>query len=542
MAGSKQCIIDVDLATIVSAAADGKFIRMQAWGDEVEVLNYDDIENGTARHVEVRVFKFVKQDEGYKPVAASGFIVSKSVKPADVVRPKEADDVLKCNFVDVQQGDGSVIETPKGKVMLVDGGDNVMFARYLASRFRGTTEEKPRDVECVLVTHGDADHFQGLTEISKSEKLSRSWQRLFIDPKRVYHNGLVKRPGKIGARKRRETEMLGATETVKDPATNKNITLLTELESDLLEVADEKMNEPFRAWKSALKAYNVRRTKTGAAAIEFRRLEKGDSDAFDFLAEENIKIEVLAPIPVETATVKGLKFLGEPPKGPRIGQESLQLDGGEFKGKSASHTINGHSIVFRLTYGRFNFLFTGDLNDEAARVLTRAHNSGELNLQAEVFKVPHHGSADFSGALLQAVSPVISIISSGDESARKEYIHPRATLVGALGKYSRVEEPLIFVTEMVAFFEVVGKVRPEFHSLDENDVCEIGADGLAVVNKKAAKAFFAFSRTEYGIVKIRTNGRRLLVYTNSGQSDLKEAYAYEVDESGKVRPSPVRKV
>ena len=70
--------------------------------------------------------------------------------------------------------------------------------------------------------------------------------------------------------------------------------------------------------------------------------------------------------------------------------------------------------------------------------------------------MPHHGSADFSGAFFQMVSPVVSVVSSGDESARKEYIHPRATLMGALGRYSRVAEPLVFVTELVAFFNVEG--------------------------------------------------------------------------------------
>jgi hypothetical protein len=52
--------------------------------------------------------------------------------------------------------------------------------------------------------------------------------------------------------------------------------------------------------------------------------------------------------------------------------------------------------------------------------------------------------------MVQAVSPVVSVVSSGDENARKDYIHPRATLVGALGKWSRVPEPLVFVTELVA--------------------------------------------------------------------------------------------
>lgn len=532
---STEETINIDLAKVFDAPEKGKFIRMLSWGDSVEVLNKTD------KHVEIRLFKFVEADEGFKPVPSSGFIIPKSIKPDQVVRPKNKDKVLKFNFVDVQQGDGSIIETPKGKVILIDGGDNVMFARYLAARFRGTSLEEPKEIDCVLVTHGDADHFLGLTEIPESEKLKGKsiWKRLFIHPKRVYHNGLVKRPEKDGQKKRKETEMLGATQTVIDPQTKKEVLLITELATNLLEVDNNQMNKPFRAWKDALATYNQRGLERGQPEIEFRHLQKGDNDAFDFLKDEEIKVEVLGPIPTKIDGVEGLKFLGDPPSGPRIGHESLNLEEEGFSGESASHTINGHSIVFRLTYGQFNFLFTGDLNDEAARILTRAHNRGEVNLQAEVFKVPHHGSADFSGALLQAVSPVISVISSGDESARKEFIHPRATIVGALGKYSRLDEPLIFVTELVAFFELEGLTRPEFHELDKNNVCVIKG-GAAVLAKKARQAFFAFSRTAYGIVKIRTDGKRLLVYTDSGQSNLKEAYAYEVDNKGKIQPTMVR--
>ena len=205
-----------------------------------------------------------------------------------------------------------------------------------------------------------------------------------------------------------------------------------------------------------------------------------------------------------------------------MGHESLSIGEEGFKGYSASHTINGHSIVFRLVYGGFSYLFSGDLNDEASRFLTREHNAGTLNLRSEVFKVPHHGSADFSGAFVQAVSPMVSVVSSGDESARKEYIHPRATLMGALGKWSRVPEPLVFVTELVAFFNVEGYSR----------LCD---------EKKAAKrgTFFGFSRTAFGLVKTRTDGKRLLVYTDSGNVQMKEAYAYALDADGVAQPSPV---
>jgi beta-lactamase superfamily II metal-dependent hydrolase len=521
-----QHAINVDLAEITDAPQKGKFLTILAWGDAVEVLDI------TSKHVEVRTFKFEKVDEGFKAVPSSGFIVPpKSLKPSDVVIKRNESRVLKFNFVDVQQGDGSVIETPKGKVILIDGGDNVMFSRYLAARFRGSTETKPREIDCVLVTHGDADHFAGLTEIFRSETNANRSKRLFIHPRRVYHNGLVKRPSRMNGKAVKETELLGETRTVGDPETGKDVLLITGLETDLLKVADEQMNRPFLDWKRALAAWKKR------GPIQFRRLEKGDDDAFDFLEEEDIKVQVLGPIPTTIGNVRGLKFLGNPPRGPRIGHESLELDTSGFKGKSASHTINGHSIVFRLTYGNFNFLFTGDLNDEAARILTGAHTRGELNLQAEVFKVPHHGSADFSGALLQSVSPVVSIVSSGDESARKEFIHPRSTLVGALGKFSRLEEPLIFVTELVAFFQLEGLTFPEFHKL--KDGVAVIKDGVAEINTKARKPYFGFSRAAFGIVQVRTDGQRLFVYTNSGQADLKEAYAYAIDPKGKLQPAPV---
>lgn len=505
---STKCVINVDLADVWGEADRKKFLRTLAWGDEVTVTTQ------TATRIEVETVYFNEQPDGsILPVKEVGFIEprkSSGVKTADVVRPRNQNDVLKVNVVDVQQGDGAVIEAPDGKVILVDGGDNQMFARYLAGRFRGTTAANPRGIDCILVTHGDADHFAGLPEIFKSETNKEKRKRLFIQPKRYYHNGIVKRPSKKDGKSVPDVELLGATRKVGTQ------TFLTGLETDLLKVPDTEMNAPFKEWKEALKEYNKR------AKIEFRRLQFGDDQAFSFFNQGDLRIDVLGPLVTTVAGKPALRFLGNPPKGPRVGHESLSLGEDDFKGHSASHTINGHSVVLRLAYGGFSYLFTGDLNDEASRFLTREHNAGRLNLKSEIFKVPHHGSADFSGALFQAVSPVVSIVSSGDESARKEYIHPRATLIGALGKWSRVPEPLIFVTELVAFFKVEGWSRL--------------AD-----DKKALKRgeFFGFSRTAFGMVKTRTNGKRLLVYTDSGNVQMKEAYAYALDSSGVPQPAEV---
>jgi hypothetical protein len=294
----------------------------------------------------------------------------------------------------------------------------------------------------------------------------------------------------------------------------------------LLDVPDSEMNEPFRQWKTMLSEYDRR---TPGKPVEFKRIESGDPTAFAFFDDpaRGIRIEVLGPLMTEKAGVRGLKFLGEPPPGPRIGHESLDLDIAGFKGLSASHTINGHSIVFRLVYGGFSYLFSGDVNDEASRLLVGAHNAGRLNLKADVYKAGHHGSAEFSGAFLQAVSPVVNVISSGDENDRVEYIHPRATLMGALGRHSRVPEPLIFVTELVAFFKVEG-----WSQLSQPKT----------KNEKTRGAFFGFSRACYGIVKTRTNGKRLLVYTDSGNLKMKEAYTYTLDASGQPQPSPVVRI
>ena len=329
-----QCVINVDLADVWDERGRKSLRRTVAWGDEITVTDQK------ATHLEVEVTSFKTQPDGsLLPVTRGGFIEpakGSGFKPADIVIEREQNRVLKVNFVDVQQGDGSVIETPDGKVILVDGGDNQLFARYLAARFVGTAAEKPQKIDCILVTHGDADHFSGLVDIYQSEKLKDKRKRLFIQPERVYHNGLVKRPSTKNNKAVPDTELLGPTKKI-----GKKL-ILTGLVDDLLQVADDEMNREFRAWKAALKEYNSRRS------ITFRRLEFGDNDAFGFFNNGDLRIDVFGPSLTESGSIRGLRFLGEPPKGPRIGHESLELAEDGFKGASAAHTINGHSIVFRL--------------------------------------------------------------------------------------------------------------------------------------------------------------------------------------------------
>src|SRR5262249_33724482 len=143
--------------------------------------------------------------------------------------------------------------------------------------------------DCIVITHGDADHFSGLTEIQESETYptpGMEYKHLFINPRRVYVNGLVKRPTEVNGIRLKPSEMFGAT--VKDG----DLTIITDLANDITQVDDAQMNAPFKKWKEALLTYKAR-YDAASGPIEFRRLEKGDDDAFDFLAGENIQVEVL---------------------------------------------------------------------------------------------------------------------------------------------------------------------------------------------------------------------------------------------------------
>jgi competence protein ComEC len=78
--------------------------------------------------------------------------------------------------------------------------------------------------------------------------------------------------------------------------------------------------------------------------------------------------------------------------------------------KNANH----HSMVFRLTYGDFSVLFTGDMEADAERLLLEWEDSRSKVLQSTVLKVAHHGSAtSTTPAFLRAVNPQVAVISVG---------------------------------------------------------------------------------------------------------------------------------
>jgi competence protein ComEC len=71
--------------------------------------------------------------------------------------------LLQVTFLDVGQGDATLIESPTGTQVLIDGGKGSTVLRPL-SRALGFFD---RDIDMLIATHPDADHIGGLVDVLK---------------------------------------------------------------------------------------------------------------------------------------------------------------------------------------------------------------------------------------------------------------------------------------------------------------------------------------------------------------------------------------
>ena len=86
---------------------------------------------------------------------------------------KRAEGELRVHFIDVGQGDASVIELPDGKVMLVDGGNGTGEATNSLMRYLNALNVKK--IDYLLATHADADHCGGLDTVLAYKEVGRAF-------------------------------------------------------------------------------------------------------------------------------------------------------------------------------------------------------------------------------------------------------------------------------------------------------------------------------------------------------------------------------
>ena len=73
---------------------------------------------------------------------------------------------MNIHFVDVGQGDCTFIETPQGKTILIDGGENSILSYILD---RGYTK-----IDYIIISHFDSDHVGGILEILQKLKVGQA--------------------------------------------------------------------------------------------------------------------------------------------------------------------------------------------------------------------------------------------------------------------------------------------------------------------------------------------------------------------------------
>ena len=78
-----------------------------------------------------------------------------------VFQAEEPSPYLQVHFLDVGQGDSTLIETPDGVQVLIDGGRDAGVLRQLA-KYMSVWD---RDIDVVIATHPDQDHIGGLVDV-----------------------------------------------------------------------------------------------------------------------------------------------------------------------------------------------------------------------------------------------------------------------------------------------------------------------------------------------------------------------------------------
>ncbi|QSZ26758.1 DNA internalization-related competence protein ComEC/Rec2 [Aceticella autotrophica] len=153
--------------------------------------------------------------------------------------------------------------------------------------------------------------------------------------------------------------------------------------------------------------------------INVKKIFIGEQKVTDNNYKELIEIAKSKQIPVvfltqgDVVTIDGIDFIVLSP-----GKDFIE-----------ENPINNNALTFKMIYRNADFLFTGDIEKEAENKLKN------LDIKADVLKVPHHGSNTSSTKdFIEKVNPEITIISVG----KNNYGHPNVNVVKYLASISKL--------------------------------------------------------------------------------------------------------
>jgi competence protein ComEC len=221
---------------------------------------------------------------------------------------------LILTLIDVGYGDSILLEFPKGKKMLIDGGglreDGFDIGKNVVAPF--LWKKKIRRLDYLVLTHPDPDHLNGLNFVASHFSISQFW-----------------------------------------------------------ESAVRTDSEPYLKLK-------------------------------DYLLKKRIKIVTLneesPPLVINGVQVSFLN----PPAGVTA-----------YPRKAGPFSLNNLSLVIKIQFKNTGILLPGDVEKEAEYRMLRGDNP----LNADILKIPHHGSSSSSTPyFLQRVMPSYAVLSAGERN------------------------------------------------------------------------------------------------------------------------------
>ena len=377
--------------------------------------------------------------------------------------------LLELYIIDVEQGDGILVKTPNGRHLMIDGGHRrskqqtgKSAADFVDWKFFKDYAEDRIVLDAMIASHCDADHYGGLTdllEVDSTEELDCKEVRV----KALYHAGVGWWKGAKGA-------------TLGPYAKVDGENYFTQLVGGRIEVAAalEAGADPALTgeWSKFLgSALGARWTNNRPTAI--KRLSSGDGylSGFEPGADGEPSIKVLAPVKFEADGKPAVRRYSS----------------------TDSKNTNGNSLLLALRFGACRILLTGDLNRLSQEALLADYAGSRDEFLCDVGKACHHGSQDVSFAFLKAMSPAVTVFSSGDNEG---YDHPRPSIIAAsaISGYQEIADdellsPLIFSTELARSVKI---------------------ERSGGVRKVAGLV--------YGLVNVRTDGRRILCATRDEET------------------------
>jgi beta-lactamase superfamily II metal-dependent hydrolase len=349
---------------------------------------------------------------------------------------------LKVFYTDVGQGDASLIEA-EGAIVIIDGGPSRGFYDVLKDRLAGLRRADqaiglpPRQrlrINAIVISHFDKDHYFGLKKLFEDDEFEVGV---------LYHNGLPRYGASAGI-----DLNLGDVVEHQDGTTSIS-TDLTDTESaqdmidnNLLLAASGGRNQFNQFMQAVIDA------EAAGRVDDVKRLVVRNATAATKVLSDtgpDMRFEILGPVTTKTSGSVRLPVFPDP--------HDITATNPDPEG-SESHTINGNSIVIRLVYGDFTFLFGGDLNQPAQKYLKDKYG-GMSMFECDVNKACHHGSSDFDINYVKKVKPAATVFSSGDNGS---YDHPLPDAIGAAARHSRGTFPLIFSTELARDNKTSGKI------------------------------------------------------------------------------------